>query len=572
MRRFQDLMPNRVRRILLVQSLYESFILTEDGQLNDAILRQFVDLNLHQNPDLIRVSTGQEALAALAKQPIDMIVASLHVGDMNAAELARQVADAYPGLPVLVLAYNNRQLTDFVAHNDTSAIDRVYLWQGDTRVLLAMVKDVEDRLNVAGDSGDQGVPVILVVEDNVRFYSSFLPVIYAELLAHSQSLIDEGVNLAHKMLRTRARPKILLCTHYEAACEAFDRYADQVLGVISDVEFPRGGELDRRAGVALLERVRGRRGDVPVVLQSSIEENRKLAEKFEATFLLKGSAVLLDDLRTILVDSFGFGDFVFRDMQGIEVDRATNLAELIDRLETVPQESLRYHAGRNQFSNWLKARTEYLVAERLSPLRIDDFDSIEALRRELIDALKHYRVERDKVVVADFRPTQFDRAEGLYRIGGGSLGGKARGLAFVNRLLNETQVADAFSDVRLHVPHAAVVATDVFDQFMRDNRLKGWAIDCTSDREIESRFLGAPFPESALDDVRRFLDRTRTPLAVRSSGLLEDSPYQPFAGVYKTFMQPNVDDDLERRLIQVVSAIKRVYASTFSQRRRAIWR
>ena len=566
MRRFQDLMPHRVRRILLVQSLYESFILTEDGQLNDAILRQFVDLNLNQNPDLIRVSTAEEALDVLAKRPIDMIVASMQVGEMNAAELARKVRQRHPKLPLLVLAYNNRQLIDFLAHNDTSAIERVFLWQGDTRVLLAMVKYVEDRLNVESDSGGQGVPIILVVEDNVRFYSSFLPVIYAEVLGHSQSLIDEGVNLAHKMLRTRARPKILLCTDFEEAWSYFERFEGQVLGIISDVEFPCGGELDRRAGVKLLERVRERRADIPVVLQSSIAQNQLLAGDLDAQFLLKGSQLLLDELRTLLVESFGFGDFVFRDQEGNEVGRAADLPQMIEQLAIVPGQSLRFHAGKNNFSNWLKARTEYALAERLRAKKVDDFATTQDLRDELIGALSHYRHERDKVVVADFREETYDGKEGLYRIGGGSLGGKARGLAFVNRLLNETRVASRFEQLRIHVPHAAIVATDVFDRFLKDNELKNWAIECDSDRKIEERFLATPFPQQALDDVRRFLIRAETPLAIRSSGLLEDSPYQPFAGVYKTYMLPNNNAELERRLVQVVSAIKRVYASTFTKR------
>lgn len=567
--RFQDLMPHRVRRILLVQSLYDSFILTEDGQLNDAILRQFVGLNLSQNPDLIRVSTGVEALDLIDREPIDMIVASIQVGSMNGAELARKVAAVNPDIPVLVLAYNNRQLTDFLADNDTSAVERVFLWQGDTAILLAMAKYVEDRLNVASDTGRRGIPAIIVVEDNVRFYSSFLPVIYTELFAHSRELISEGINLSHKMLRTRARPKVLLCVNYEEALGYFERYEANILGVISDIEFPRGGVLDRFAGVRLIEYVRSRRRDIPIVLQSSIAENEKLAEELDAMFLLKGSEVLLHDLRRILKESFGFGDFVFRLPDGTVVGRARDLRELIEAVAEVPAESIAWHGAKNHFSNWLKARTEFSLAERLRERRVEDYSSLEKLREALVRVFSDYRRERDKVVVADFSREHYDPGLSLYRIGGGSLGGKARGLAFVNRLLNETRIGDRYPDIKIDVPHAVVVGTDVFDEFLDNNDLKDWAIRCESDREIRDGFLEAPFPDEAFADLRVFLGQATGPLAVRSSGLLEDSPNQPFAGVYKTYMLPNRNEDLDQRLIQVISAIKRVFASTFSQRAKA---
>ena len=573
LRRFQDLMQRRVRRILLVSSLYDSFILTEDGQLNDAILRQYVDLNLSWNPDLTRVSTGAEALRlASSKRRFDLVVTSMHVGDMNAAELARKMRDAEPEIPVVLLAYNNRELTDFLARNDTSALDRTFLWQGDVRILLAVVKYVEDRLNVERDVGELGVPAILVVEDNVRFYSSFLPVIYAELLAHTRNLIAEGLNLSQKMLRTRARPKILLCDTYEEAWDYFSSYEEQILGVISDIEFSRGGELDRTAGIELIKRVRDARPDVRVVLQSSISENEALARELNAHFLLKGSPVLLQQLRRILSRNFGFGDFVFRMPDGREVDRARNLQELIDKLRDVPAESLAYHGERNHFSNWLKARTEFALAERLRPRRVDDFSDLETMRQDMIDSITAYRRERDKVVVADFRRDNYDPFISISRIGGGSLGGKARGLAFVNRLLNEADLVERFPGIQLTVPQSVVLGTDVFDQFLEQNDLRDFAMSDASDPEIEARFLAAPFPQDPLGDLLAFLTQARYPLAVRSSGLLEDSPNQPFAGVYHTYMLPNRSKNLQERLIQLVTAVKRVYASTFSRRAKAYLR
>jgi len=556
----------RVRNILLVSSLYDSFILAEDGQLNEALLREYLELNLSQNPDLTRVSTGAEALEAARTQGrFDLIISTLRVGDMDAAELARRVKAAGLDIPVVVLAYNNRELTDFVARQDTSELERIFLWQGDVRVLLAMVKYVEDRWNVVHDSGEFGVPVIIVVEDNIRFYSSFLPTIYSELVAHTHNLIQEGLNLAQKMMRIRARPKVLLCTSYEEAWHYFSTYEEEVLGIISDIEFPREGRLNRRAGLDLIQRISETRGDIPSVLQSSIPENEELARSAGAAFLLKGSPVLLQQLREILKERFGFGDFVFRMPDGREIDRAHDLATLIQKLQTVPEASLAYHGERNHFSNWLKARTEFALAEALRPRQVSEFPDMDSLRQELIRGITEYRHEWDKVIVADFDREKYDPLISIARIGGGSLGGKARGLAFVNRLLAESEMEERFPAVRISVPSSVVLGTDLFDQFLERNDLRDFAIGAASDASVERRFLAASFPEEALDDLAAFLKEARYPLAVRSSGLLEDSPNQPFAGVYKTFMVPNNDPDPTVRLRQLVDAVKRVYASTFCQ-------
>jgi CheY-like chemotaxis protein len=566
LRRFQELMRHRIQHILLVSSLYDSFILSEDGQLNEALLRQFVDLNISHNPDLTRVPTGTRALAQLRKQKhFDLVISSIRVGDMNAAELAHKIREAGFDIPVVLLAYNNRELTDFRAQNDISDLERIFLWQGDVRILLAMVKCIEDRLNVVHDTGDLGVPLIIVVEDNIRFYSSFLPVIYTELMNHTHSLISEGLNISQKMLRMRARPKVILSQTYEEAWDYFTRYQEHLLGVISDIEFPRGGLQDRQAGVELARQVHAVHSDIPIVLQSSIAENEKLASKVGASFLLKGSPVLLHQLRRILVEQFGFGDFVFRLPDGTKVDRATDLAELVDKLRTVPAESLAFHGGRNHFSNWLKARTEFALAEKLRPVKLTDFENLEGVREHLLKSIREYRHDRNRVVVADFDRDKFEAEVSMSRVGGGSLGGKARGLAFVNRLLRESKIEDHFSDVSISVPASVVLGTDVFDDFMEENDLQDFAINATSDDPTLKRFLAAPFPSGVMEDLVAFLRYANYPLAVRSSGLLEDSTSQPFAGVYQTYMLPNNHPSLEARLQQLVAAIKRVYTSTFAE-------
>lgn len=564
-RGFQDLAQHRIENILLVSSLYDSFILAEDGQLGELILGEFLDLSFRHSPGITRVSSGAEALRSAASGRFNLIITSMHVGDMDALTLARQVKASGLAIPVVLLAYDTRELSSFLARHDAADLERVYLWQGDVTILLAIVKEIEDRLNVAHDTALMGVQVVIVIEDNVRYYSSFLPVIYTELMHHSQQLAPEGVNLSHRLMRIQARPKILLCRTFEEAWAAFSAYRENVLGVISDIEFPMNGRVSAEAGVAFARRVRDVHADVPVALQSSVPANRALAESVGAAFLQKESPVLLQELRRFMIDSFGFGDFVFRLPDGTEVGRAHDLRTLEERLKTVPAASIAHHSERNHFSKWLKARTEFAVAHHMRPRKVSDFATLEDLRRDLILSIRSYREQRARSTVVDFSRDTFDTRSLFTRIGSGSLGGKARGLAFVNLLLDEYELRHRFPDVEVAVPESAVVATDAFDRFLDHNDLRGFAIECDDDREIERRFLEAPLPDDTVSDLESFLELIRYPLAVRSSSLLEDSQYQPFAGIYATYMLANDHPDPAVRLSQLQAAIKRVYASTFSR-------
>lgn len=569
-RGFQDLAQHRIENILLVSSLYDSFILAEDGQLGERILSEFLDLSFRHSPGITRVSSGAEALALASGQSrFNLIITSMHVGDMDALELARKVKEAGLAIPVVLLAYDTRELTTFLARHDTTDLDRVYLWQGDVTILLAIVKDIEDRLNVAHDTALMGVQVVIVIEDNVRYYSSFLPVIYTELMHHSQKLAPEGVNLSHRLMRIQARPKILLCHTYEEAWARFWAYRENVLGVISDIAFPVNGAIDPAAGVAFARRVRDVHPDVPVALQSSVPANRALAESVGAAFLQKESPVLLQELRRFMVDNFGFGDFVFRLPDGTEVGRASDLRTLEELLGSVPADSIAYHSERNHFSKWLKARTEFAVAYHMRPRKVSDFSDHEELRRDLIESIRAYREQQTRATIVDFDRHTFDTRNRFTRIGDGSLGGKARGLAFVNLLLDEYGVRRRFPDVEVAVPPSVVVATDAFDRFLDDNDLRGFAIECDDDDEIARRFRDAPLPDDVVGDLAAFLDLIGYPLAVRSSSLLEDSQYQPFAGIYATYMLPNDHPDAAVRLEQLQSAVKLVYASTFSRHAKA---
>ena len=409
------------------------------------MLGEFRNLDLHYSPGLTGVSTGTEALRiARENSRVNLIITTPHLADMDAAELARRIQAEGLDVPVVLLAWDTRELADFHARKDTSAIERTFLWQGDARMLVSIVKSVEDWRNAEHDTGAVGVQVIILVEDNVRYYSSFLPVMYTELLHHSQRVIVEGLNLSQKILRMRARPKILLCTTWEEAERAFERYADEVLGIISDVEFPRAGEKVPRAGADFARQVRAAYPDVPIVLHSSRPENEALAHSVGADFLLKGSPLLLQELRDVMLEHFGFGDFVFRRPDGTEVGRAADLRGLEETLATVPEESIVHHAGRNHFSRWLKARTEFTLAHELRPRTLDDYASPQALRESLIRAIASYRLEQARTLVTDFDRDDFDLSGDFYRMGGGSLGGKARGLAFVRRLLAQQGLRDRF--------------------------------------------------------------------------------------------------------------------------------
>jgi CheY-like chemotaxis protein len=570
---YQDLMRHRIMEILLVSTPYDTFILEEAGELSERLLGEFRNLDLHYAPALVGVSSGEAALRLAREQAhVNLIITTPHLEDMDAAELARRVKGAGLDAPVVLLAWDTRELAEFHARHDTSDIERTFLWQGDARILVGIVKSVEDRRNALHDTREVGVQVILLVEDNVRYYSSFLPVMYTELLHHSQRVIKEGLNISQQILRMRARPKILLCTTWEEAEEAFATYGEDVLGIISDVEFPRGGRKYAQAGADFARHVRGAYPDVPIVLHSSRPENEALARSLGADFLLKGSPLLLQELREVMLEHFGFGDFVFRTADGTEVGRAADLRGLEERLATVPEESLLHHAGRNHFSRWLKARTEFALAHELRPRRLTDYESGQALRTGLIGAIASYRRDLARVLVTDFDRDDFDLSGDFYRMGGGSLGGKARGLAFVRRLLAEQGLRDRFPGVEVAVPVSAVVGTDVFDRFLDDNDLRWFAIECEDDEEIQARFAAAAFPREAAQDVAAFLERATWPLAVRSSSLLEDSQHQPFTGVYDTLMLANDSGSHGERVHLAIHAIKRVYASTFSQHAKAYLR
>src|ERR1700751_5593755 len=522
---FENLQPFKVHNILLVSSLYDSFILREDGRLNELLIDESLELNLQQIPGITHVSSCAEALDWTRKNPkFNLIVTNLVVGDMDAAQLAREVRRKGLDVPVVVLGYDYREIKNFVARNPVTDIDRIFLWQGNPRILIAIVKYIEDKRNVLHDTRAMSVPVLLVVEDNIRYYSSFLPVIYTERIKQSRRVIQEGINVAHKLVRMQARPKILLASNFEDAAELVQKYRDYIFGIVSDVEFPWDGKLSPEAGFELARMVKSLTPDVPVVLQTSRTEFRPRAQAEGYSFLRKRSPTLLKDLRRILTDQFGFGDFVFRMPDQREVGRATDLNELEEQLQTVPAESIVYHAQSNHFSHWLMARTEFALAAKLRPRKVSDFTGPEHLRSDLIASINEYRREQNEVLIGDFKADTFKPAQSSFlRIGAGSLAGKARGLAFVRHLLRTRRISKRFPAVRISVPPAVVIATDMFDLFLAENNLSDFVLHCDNDSETHQRFLDSPLPLSLTENLKAFLEEVRYPTAVRSSSLLEDS-------------------------------------------------
>lgn len=569
-RDFQKLMHYKARDILLVASLYDYYLFEEDGRLYELIRQEFQVLNLSHPPDITHVTSGEEAIEMLnSGEHFDLVITTLHIEDMHVVRFAEKARRSGINIPILLLAYDSRERKELTQRYDTSVFDRIFIWHGDYRLLVAMIKSVEDKMNVEADVTNIGVQCIILVEDSVSFYSSYLPLLYTEIFNQSRRLISEGVNLTHKFLRMRARPKILLCSTYEEAWTYFEKYEEYVLGVISDIDFMRNGKKDPGAGVDFARAVKNRMVDIPVLLQSSNAEAAEMARSVGASFLRKGSPTLLHDLSQFVKKNFGFGDFIFRMPDGTEVGRASNLKELEDQLHVVPDECVKYHSEHNNFSNWLKARTEFWLAHKLRPQKVTDFPTIDGLRKDIIETLRSYKEERQRGVMTEFSKDTFDPQTSFARIGTGSIGGKARGLGFINALITNFSLRKKFEAVEIIVPSAVVIATDVFDRFLQENDLTDIAAEDLSDEQIIRRFVDArSFPNDAIEKLSDFIRIVNYPLAVRSSSLLEDSQYQPFAGVYQTYMIPNNNIDSSMRLKELLESIKLVYASTYCREAR----
>jgi DNA-binding NarL/FixJ family response regulator len=559
---FDSLMAFKVKDILLVSSLYDIYNLREDGQLADMVMSEYRELRLSSAPRIRRVDSGKEALKALENHQFDLIIVFRSPSDIDPVEFRRLAKLAYPEVPVVLLAFHHYEL-ELIREREDKAYDNVFFWNGESKILLTIIKFIEDMMNVEADTKAIGVRVIILVENSVRFYSSFLPLIYTETMQQTSALLTESINSANRLLRMRARPKILLAENFEDALTLFNRHKKYLLGVISDIQFSKDGKIDESAGIQLAKLIKKELRDLPVLLQSSDDANASKANACDAGFLNKKSPTLLNELSTFISRYFGFGDFIFRLPDGSPLARAHNFREMQKCVAEVDIESLLFHARRNHFSNWLMARTEFELAARLRLRKVSDFEDPEEMRSYLMTPLEDFLHERQVGVITDFNRDNFDGRAEFLRIGEGSLGGKGRGLAFVNNLINRYPVYNAFPGTRISVPRSAVICTGGFDDFMERNNLTGFALGDHSDEEIIAAFTSATISGELEKDLKAYLSVATFPLAVRSSSLLEDSHYQPFAGIFDTHFLPNNHVSLQGRVNRLLTAVKLIYASVF---------
>jgi len=567
---FHELMPRKVTEILLVSTPYDAFIMEEEGRLAERIIHEYRGLNLSRPPCLTWVSTAFEAISALSRKNFDLVITMPRLDDMDAFGLGRHIKEIYPDLPVFLLSHRTNRLLLESEISARRSIDKLFVWSGNTDLLLAMIKNAEDRMNIEFDTRRAKVRVIILVEDSPIYYSSFLPLLYREIVTQTQAVMEESLNDEHRILRMRARPKILLAESYEEAENLYRRFKPYILSIFSDVRFPRNGELTADAGVSLLSMIKSETPDLPLLNFSSEEENRQKAELIPAVFLNKNSPTLNTDIRSFFKQNLGFGDFIFRKPDGTEVARVSNLRDMEKTIATVPDESIFFHACRNHFSSWLMARSEILLATKLKPVKATDFKSVWDLKNFLTDAIHARRKGRQKGIIAEFSLRDYDPDADFVKIGKGSLGGKARGLAFVSTQLKENhEFHKKYSHVEIGVPKTLVISTEAFDAFIQENDLKDVATCKWSDLKIADAFLAARLPDWLRKFFELFLTHARYPLAVRSSSLLEDAQFQPFAGIYRTYMLPNRHADPSVRLERLCQAVKLVFASTYFEMPRA---
>ncbi len=558
---FKLLMQKRIYHVLLICSTYDAFMLEEDGRIDEQIFNEYVSLNLRYPPRFIQATTPDAAFEILHKENIDLIITMLSVGDPF--ELSKKIKAKYPRKPIVVLTPFSREVSLRLGNENMAAVDHVFCWLGNAEILLAIIKLMEDKMNVQFDVEEVGVQAILLVEDSIRFYSSYLPNLYKIIFKQSKEFVTEALNEHQKMLRMRGRPKIILANTYEEAIIYYEKFKNNLLGIITDMSYPRNGVMDTQAGVRLVEKVSRDDPFMPILIQSSDNKNMALAQQLKVGFINKYSKTLSLELREFMNEQMAFGDFIFRNpLTHAEIDRAHDLQTLQQKIFEIPDDAFRYHIDRNHFSKWLNARALFQLGDIFKYVRPEDFSDIDEIKRYLFDTISNFRMIKGRGIIAEFNKESFDEYIFFARIGNGSLGGKARGLAFISSLLKRHRIIDRFEDVLITIPRTVVLTTDVFTEFMEENNLYKIALSGASDDEIVQAFIRGRLPFRIHEDLMAFISVVRNPLAIRSSSLLEDSHYQPFAGIYSTYMIPRLAD--ERKMIEQLSyAIKCVYASVF---------
>ena len=560
---FVDLMLRRVCNVLLLANPYDAFMLEDDGRVDEKIFSEYARLGLRFPPRFIQVANQEEAELQMRGGNIDLVICMPAAESNDVFDIARSIKEDNPHIPIVVLTPFSHGITKRMENEDLSIFEYVFCWLGNTELLLTIIKLIEDKMNLEHDITSAGVQMILVVEDSIRFYSSILPRLYNFVLQQSLAFATEALNTSLETLRMRGRPKIVLARNYEEAWDLYTRFADNTLGVVSDCRFPHNGVKDEEAGYKLLTAIREHDPYIPLIMESSELENAEKAQRCHAHFIDKNSKKMAVDLRKLVLKYFGFGDFLFRDPETQEVVvRIRNLKELQDHIMTVPSGSLLEQVRQNNVSRWLASRALFPIAEFLRAITWDSLRDVDAHRQIIFDAIVEYRRMKNQGVVAVFQRERFDQYSNFARIGEGSLGGKGRGLAFIDHILKRHTDLNEYPNATVRIPKTVVLCTDVFDEFMDTNKLYKVALNDIPDDDILRQFLHASLPMRLLGDLEAFLQVVHGPIAIRSSSLLEDSHYQPFAGIYSTYMIPYVDDKYER-LAMLSNAVKAVYASVF---------
>ena len=560
---FVNLMTKRIFNVLLVANPYDAFMLEDDGRIDEKIFIEYMNLSLRYPPRFTQVSTEEDAWKQLGNTMFDLVICMPGSDNSDTFDIARQIKEKYPHIPLVVLTPFSHGIKERMEHEDLSIFEYVFCWLGNTDLLVSIIKLIEDKMNLEHDIKEVGVQMILLVEDSIRFYSSVLPDLYKFVLRQSQEFATEALNEHQRTLRMRGRPKIVLARSYEEAMNLYNRYQHNMLGIISDARFPREGQIDPKAGIRFLTEVRSRDPFIPLILQSAEVTNKNFAESCGAQFIDKNSKKMNIDLREAVSENFGFGDFIFRNPNTMEeVVRVHNLKELQNVIFSIPAESLLYHITRNHISRWLYSRAIFPVAEFLKQISWKDLQDIDAHRQIIFEAIVKYRKMKNQGVVAVFERDRFDRYSNFARIGDGSLGGKGRGLAFIDNMVKRHAEFEEFENASVVIPKTVVLCTDIFDEFMDMNQLYQVALSDADDETILRAFLRAKLPDRLVEDFFAFFDVVKSPIAIRSSSLLEDSHYQPFAGIYSTYMIPYLTDKYEM-LRMLSDSIKGVYASVY---------
>ncbi len=563
---YQNLMQWRIINVLLICSNYDAFILEEDGRINEKIFLEYASKNFRYPPQFTQVSSSEKAFELLEKKKFDLVITMLNIGKTDAFEMAKKVKERSKDIPVVALTHFSREVSIKLINEDLSSIDYVFCWLGNPSLLLAIIKLLEDKMNADYDINQKGVQAILLVEDSVRYYSSYLPTIYQAIFDQTVELMTEGLNEHQKTLRMRARPKILLAKTFEEAAHLYKIYKNNLLGVISDISYCVQGQMDKEAGIKLARLIRKDGSRIPILLQSSETWELGTMKELGLNFINKYSKTLLIELKNYIKGNYGFGDFAFRDPEkDIVLNKANNLRSLQVKISEIDAKSLMYHVSNNHFSRWFKARALFSIADLFAQKSTEDFNNIEEIRSYLFDTIKNYRKTMGRGIIAN----RLDEYAIFTRLGDGQLGGKARGIAFIDSFINKYKLMPAWSNVIVTIPRTVVLTTDLYDEFIEDNNLYEFAISDTTDEKVIERFSRAAVPLRTKEYVKEICEAIKSPLAVRSSSLLEDSHYQPFAGVYSTFMIPNNHHDKNVRCYQLEQAIKSVYASVFFKESKA---